>query len=287
MKTVLSLLAALCLVGSVAAQCCGPNCQVPSRVDPPAMSLTRVPGADQWGVYLHGRQVGTFDAAGRKFRPYDEKTDRWGDEVGLDPVTWAAAGACKCVKCKCAEDPVVGQSWQEHGVDEGKLRKSRYVVNGREVSQGEAHRAVGDAIPDESKKLTVTLIGSKAERDKVAADLRTLDPATAARVNVWSVPPDHHSLKDTETGQVVGKTDGHPTVYVQAPDGKVLHRQDDAVQAVEAVRKAVKGYDPAKDPDLRKPSHPVDPAAPSSNLIPICCLVAVGAFVLWSRSQRS
>lgn len=284
MRYVLSLLAAALVAASVSAQCSGPNCQLPARVvDEPAMRLVRVPGEDQYGVYLRGRQVGTFDAAAKRFRPYDEKADRWGAEVALDPAGWGD-GKCKCVACKCTHEPI-GQTWQESGVDAGRLRESRYVVNGREVSQGDALRAISDTIPDESKKLSVTVIGGKADRDKVAADLRGLDAATSARVNVWSAPPDHHSLQDTETGRAVAKVDGKPTIYVQAPDGKVLHRQDDAAGSVDAIRKAVKSYDAAKDPDLRKAADPANPAAPSTSMIPLCCVAAAVALTLYMRKS--
>jgi hypothetical protein len=52
------------------------------------------------------------------------------------------------------------------------------------------------------------------------------------------------------------KTDGDPTVYCQAPSGKVLHRQDDYQGGpdalIGALRKAKANYDPKRDPDLRK-----------------------------------
>ena len=51
-------------------------------------------------------------------------------------------------------------------------------------------------------------------------------------------------------------TTGKPTIYVQAPDGKVLHRQDDyqggAPELAEAIRRIDPNYDPKKDFDLRK-----------------------------------
>jgi hypothetical protein len=50
-------------------------------------------------------------------------------------------------------------------------------------------------------------------------------------------------------------TSGSPTIYLQAPDGKVLHRQDDYRPGdLGAIRKAIARYDAKKDPDARRPA---------------------------------
>ena len=51
-------------------------------------------------------------------------------------------------------------------------------------------------------------------------------------------------------------TSGQPTIYCQAPDGKVLHRQDDyggPEQLAEAARKAKPNYRPENDPNVNRP----------------------------------
>ncbi len=61
--------------------------------------------------------------------------------------------------------------------------------------------------------------------------------------------PDHWAV--SRVGFV---TSGHPSIYLQAPDGTVLHRQDryeGGEQLSGAVRKA-QGYDPQRDKNLNQ-----------------------------------
>ena len=133
-----------------------------------------------------------------------------------------------------------------------------------DASKEQVIDAIHAKIPEESKKIRVTIIGGADDRQRVAEALPKIEAPLRERLAVWSVPPDHWSLTDTATGKPVFRTDGKPTIYVQAPDGKVLHRQSDfgGVQDFEAIRKAVKNYDSAKDPDLCKAApDPVPPGA--------------------------
>jgi hypothetical protein len=101
-------------------------------------------------------------------------------------------------------------------------------------------------VEDDSAKLRLTIIGSKAERSRALAAF----PPEASRYLVKAYAP-----SDWAVERAGFKTDGHPTIYVQASDGTVLHRQDtfsDAKQVAEALRKADPSYDPAKDPDVTK-----------------------------------
>lgn len=271
--SLVATVATLFVVGFVDAQCVGPECGISVK----RVRIGNQEYPDQFPLFIGNEFVGSVDIERRVFQPYDRASETWGPVVALDAKGWAVdAKGCKCDKCACLG---LGNSWRENGVYQDKLRGSRITINGRDI--------VGDPIPDDSKKLTVTVIGTKADRDKAAAELRT--HPDAERFNVWSVPPDHHSLKDTETGKTVYKTDGTPTLYVQAPDGKVLHRQDDAVNVVDAVRKAVKGYDAAKDPDLRKAHPSPKPTTPDAvGAFPTCCLMAAIAVLLYlsRRNQR-
>ena len=257
MRYVVSVLLLIGLVAVATSQPCWGQPSIPARsvqVAAVRVHVERHPlHAEQYAVFLDGKQIGSVHAGRRIFQAYDAASDRWGPvEWPLDSIGWKA-GKCGCEDCRCI---AVGQEtdWRENGVDCNKLRGPRITGAGE--------------IPDDSKKLRVTLIGNKADRDRVAAEVKQVEPD---KTLLWSVPADHFSLHDLQ------KKDGSPTVYVQAPDGKVLHRQDDGRDAATAIRKAVKGYDPAKDPDLRK-NDPA-PSTPTSSTIPI--LIAAAFAAMW------
>jgi hypothetical protein len=132
-----------------------------------------------------------------------------------------------------------------HGVAPEKISKQeRYTLNGREVGAGE--------VPKDSKRLRLTIIGSETERKKVTDDLNQnplLMPFTM-NLLVRDYAPEHWHV--ARSGFV---TTGHPSIYLQAPDGKVLHRTDSypgPAPLAEAIRKVDPNYDPKKDPDLGK-----------------------------------
>jgi hypothetical protein len=144
-----------------------------------------------------------------------------------------------------------------YGVETDKIGTGRCWRRGREISREEAAEAVENKqLPDDAAKLRLTVIGQEADRKRVLADLDS-SPELAAykgRLVVQAYPPDHWAIKDA--GFAAG---GSPTVYLQRPDGKVLHRQDaypSAEKLALALRKAEPTYDPKKDPDLSRPALP-------------------------------
>ncbi len=152
------------------------------------------------------------------------------------------------------------------GVEWDKIHGDGYSRKGKAITRAEAFEAVTTGIPDDGSKLRLTIIGPDASRAKVEADLKLPENKDIAdRVLPWSVKPDHFSVRDT--GFV---TNGSPTVYCQAPDGKVIFREDTYEPTdFGAIRKAIATYDAAKDPGR------VPPASPT-NLTPI----AIGAGVV-------
>lgn len=170
------------------------------------------------------------------------------------------------------------------GVDAAKLkdRPARILRGGKEITREQAFQLLGDKeVPDDRSLLRVTVIGPDAERGQVVADLAG-HPALASykgRLLVQDYAPDHWSV-----ARAGFKTDGHPTVYVQAPDGTVLHRQDTyqgPAQLAEAIRKADPSYDPSKDPDATKPAI----GLPDLSKIPTWVWVA-GAVGLYMFLQK-
>ena len=177
-------------------------------------------------LYRGGVQQGGYDLEAHYYRPFDGTA--WGApcEPPLPPPCFGV------VRDKPPEEP-------------------RYLLNGAPVGAEEARDAVEKTLVDDRTKLRVTVIGPDAVRKKVRQEIEA-HPAFAPLRDSMSIrdyPPDHWSLA---VGFV---TTGQPTVYCQAPTGKVLHRQDDygggADAAVTALRRAKETYDPRLDPDLR------------------------------------
>jgi hypothetical protein len=135
--------------------------------------------------------------------------------------------------------------------------RERITLGGREITCAEARRLLeAGSLTDDSGKLRLTIIGSEADRQRVLDDLKGPLADLANGFLVQSYAPDNWAVACAGF-----QTSGKPTIYVQAPSGKVLHRQDDYAdgpdglrRALEAVRKPDPNYDPAKDRDLRRPN---------------------------------
>ena len=148
-------------------------------------------------------------------------------------------------------------------------KTARYTVAGVECTKDTAIQAILGGLEDDSTKLFLTAIGPPAERQKVLSDLDG-DPALAAYKGKL-----HAAAYDPSAWEVAPgfRKDGRPTIYLQNAKGKVLHRQDDyqggAAALAQALEKATSAqglrkpqpYDPAKDPECRRP-HPQAPKSP-------------------------
>ena len=141
------------------------------------------------------------------------------------------------------------------GLDRTRMPAAgKRLLNGKEVSKEEVLQALGKPqLPDDSQWLSLTVIGPEAVRQKVLSDLQSSPFLTPwkDRLKVKDYPPDHWAVKDA--GFV---TTGNPTIYCQAPDGTVLHRQDvyrGPEALAEVLRKADPSYNPERDPDLNRP----------------------------------
>jgi hypothetical protein len=166
-------------------------------------------------------------------------------------------GKC-CPECDCQPEAIKKPNY---GINTDKLSKDEcYRVNGNKVTD----KPLAPAVPDDSGKLHLTIIGSEAERRRVLEDLATA-PELAEfrdRFHVQDYPPDHWAVC------LCGfHCHGHPTIYLQLASGKVLHRQDDydgPASLAKALRRAASDYDAKKDPDLRNTVfdvHNIPPAA--------------------------
>jgi hypothetical protein len=250
-------------------QCPGGACPAPpapgwewrTRPDDPARRY----------LFRDGVQVGGYDTEHDYFRRYDAATRTWGP---TGPVPAEAPG------------PVPGREprrprEENYGVELGRLsREETFVKDGRRVSRQEAVVALEAEVKDDSRLLRVTVIGADGERERVLQDLAASPLLAGFR--------DHYLLQDypPEHWAVAGagfRRDGHPTIYVQAPDGTVLHRQDGydgPGLLAAALRRADPAYDPSKDPDLRQ-----TPAVPWG-AVPGWAWPAVAGAILWLFSRK-
>lgn len=164
---------------------------------------------------------------------------------------------CGCnagLPCACGGDATEAEV--DFGVSFDKISdEPRYSISGRECSREEVLAALkqqaAGKVPDYAGRLRLTIIGPEADRKKVIADLTQppLQQLVGALV-VKDYAPDHWAVAGS--GFV---TTGRPTIYLQTPDGTVLHRSDsyDGPQALaEAVRRARDDYDSKKDPNLSR-----------------------------------
>src|SRR5262249_5494651 len=114
---------------------------------------------------------------------------------------------------------------QGEEVERVRPGSGKHQLNGRDVSRQEVLEALGGpGGHDDSDQLYVTVIGGEADRRQVLDDLDSAPPLAPwkGRLKVHGYEPAHWAVQDAGF-----KTDGRPTIYVQAPDGKVLHRQDE------------------------------------------------------------
>lgn len=180
------------------------------------------------------------------------------------------------------EDPIAEmRRINNYGVDSNRLERGQhehYFLNGSLVSRQTAISAV-TGIPDDSKLLRLTVIGPKEAREVVVNDFKNNPMFSQYRdkVVVQDYSPDHWAV------QKVGfYTQGSPVIYLQAPNGKVLHRQDDYVGGPEglftALRKADPNYRREGDPDLRGGENP---------LVLVAVILIVGCVFILIRKDNS
>jgi hypothetical protein len=226
-------------------------------------------------LFLGGAQQGGWDYDKKQYRPYYATNRQWGAPVDEPPAAAPAipprpthvAVAPESKTEETAKLPPegtdfgkksdtlmnfgLGKPWletQRQCVETGTCPDD-YQMNGVKSCKLHSTEAIKGKLIDDSKRLRLTIIGAEAERKKVREDLAS---------NVALTPLlDHLLVQDyapTDWAVQCGfKTDGKPTIYLQAPDGKVLHRADAYAgpdNLASAIRKADESYRPDADPDL-------------------------------------
>ena len=215
MKSIATIVLLLC-AQLASAQCPGGVCPLPSRfvsLKPmvPVPEFAWHSGNGEYYLYLGGVQVGGYNLTEGYYRAYDAKTDRWSPDTQENPPFPLPVNVGH-----------VGDARKNYGMLWQGSPDSRYTHNGKEISKATATALVGGSLTDDSSKLWVTAIGDDAARGKAVEALKTLPADLASSFAVKSYAPTRWEVKDS--GFV---TTGSPTIYAQAPTGKVLHRQDD------------------------------------------------------------
>jgi hypothetical protein len=201
---------------------------------------------DVWYFYRAGKQIAGYNPDTEVYRTYDAGKDQWGEPRTAPWLPGVAASGAV--------------AYQNFGLDLGKLlhlgQPELYSINGKQVTARQAADAMtGADLADDSNKLRLTVIGTEADR-KAVLDAFDQSPVLATfkdKILVHGYAADHWAV--ARSGFV---TTGKPTVYMQAPDGKVLHRQDDFVGGAEALAEAIRKVDPSYDPKADKDQRKSD-----------------------------
>lgn len=199
---------------------------------------------DQLSLWKDGVQLGNYRISEDKYYPH-RAAGVWGHPCPPPyPLPQGAA-----TPGKIESDGTIN-----FGLDRTRLSAAgKHFVDGKEVSKEQLLQALGKAcLPDDSGWPSLTIIGPEALRQTVLSDLQSSPFLTPwkDRIKVRDYAPDHWAVKDA--GFV---TSGQPTIYLQAPDGTVLHRQDEYRRPealAEVLRRADPAYQPERDPDLNK-----------------------------------
>lgn len=140
--------------------------------------------------------------------------------------------------------------------------RPRYLLNGDPVDERTAFHAMADSdlFADDSKLPWVTLVGPKAERDRIRADFK-LPPLAGIPCRLKGYDPGAGPVKDFPPG----------LIHLQAPNGRPLFAADaynGAAWLAAGLRDALAGYDASKDPGpgkpYPKPAPPPVPAVPAA-----------------------
>jgi hypothetical protein len=206
--------------------------------------------SDPTRLYLYNDnvQIGGYDIPSDTYRSYDARTDCWG-ATGVPPYA------------------VPRTYRQNYGVNYRPADRDRVTFQGQPVSLDQAMLAFDSTVPSDANYLRLTVIGTPEQQAQVLNDLRTSPVLQGLPVRVIARGYAADSWVIAGMGYV---TTGTPTIYVQTPDGHVVHRQNSYVSASDlatALRRLDPNYNSTADPDLRQGPPFALPSLPSLVLI--------------------
>jgi hypothetical protein len=204
---------------------------------------------DQVSLWRDGQQLGNYRFSTHTYYPR-LAPDVWGEPCAPPYPPPGRDDGLGSLPARVEPDGTIN-----FGLDLSRIAPAgKHILNGAEVSKQALLEALGEPkILDDSRWLCLTIIGPDAARQRVLDDLQSAAVLAPwrGRIKVQDYPPDHWAVRDA--GFVC---DGEPTIYCQAPDGQVLHRQNGyrgPEALAEVLRKADPSYRPEKDPDLNRP----------------------------------
>lgn len=192
------------------------------------------PGCNQWALHRDGKQAGTYDADRDIYGV--RRGEKWGPYYRRPPVDLPTDARA------CLGNRTPGGVFFRY---EGNARYSR---NGAVVTREEVINAL--KVEDDSKKLSLTVIGSQADIDTVRAGV-TADSAFASRVLFQGYDPVDWTINQEKFGFV---HDGKPTIMLQTPDGTELAH--------------LTSYDSSTIQQLRVKDPTYKPAGPDAITVP-------------------
>ena len=218
--------------------------------------------------YKDGQCTGAYDLSDKLFCPYDAQADKWGE---WDQPPWEA--------------------FPTLGVDQSKIRKQpTYTLNyqgGKVKSPGRSCRRHQQSTADRR------LQQAAYHRDRPRRPGPACRPGHCQGHSRRQRLGNRQELSSRPLGCQPGRLRHHGQADHLLPGsiGKVLHRQDDYIgevtAAAEALRKAKKNYNPAKDPDLRKADVgplPINPPQNAQALVyGLAGVAGFGGYYYWRR----
>ena len=240
---------------------CGPT-GCPTGAQPASrFTWVRLPDCAQFALFKDGVQQGNYDFESKIYRPF-RAPDQWGD-IAEPPTTPPATPTTgqKTETKPVTVSEIPGCTLDDDGKPnfgvltdprEGRDAEPRYQVNGKEATRSDVLQAFENQATDQSSKLRLTVIGPRHARQIVLEDLKRT-PDLQHMVKDFLLKD--YDPNDWEVARSGFFTKGAPTIYVQAPSGKVLHRQDSyqgADDLASVLRKANALYKAEADPNLSK-----------------------------------
>ncbi len=243
---------------------CGPNgCSVVTgKWASPTYQWVPVADHPQVALYKDNVQQGNYDYEAKIYRPF-QAPNTWGEPTE-PPIAPPAAAQKETPEPEAKQKvtgPLPGSTINDDGVQnfgimpdptQSQDAPPRYQVNGKQATRDQVLQAFEGQATDQSTKLRLTVIGPRQARQVVLGDLkRTPDLQSVVRDFLLK----DYDPNDWEVARSGFYTKGAPTIYVQAPSGKVLHRQDSYTGAEDlagVLRKANDQYKAEADPNLSK-----------------------------------
>ncbi|HEV8061454.1 MAG TPA: hypothetical protein VGP68_16365 [Gemmataceae bacterium] len=221
-----------------------------------------MPDHPQVALYKDNVQQGNYDYEAKIYRPF-QAPNTW-EEPAEPPIAPPAAPHKETARPEAKQKvtgPLPGSTIDDDGVQnfgimpdptQSQDAEPRYQVNGKQATREQVLQAFEGQATDQSTKLRLTVIGPRQARQVVLEDLkRTPDLQGVVRDFLLK----DYDPSDWEVARSGFYTKGAPTIYVQAPSGKVLHRQDSYTGAEDlagVLRKANDQYKAEADPNLSK-----------------------------------